>query len=228
MALHHTQLKAAVKKYQPLIDSGKSIEDVTTEINLDEKGYTPTEAQEIVAALQLSQGGEKTTEETTDNSNDTNQESPIQDPPPPPPTLSPDNGTSASGESTEAGLGLEKFDYKNLKGKSFKEYVELVGDRSYVTVDEETGKEIPVVGQLKQDAEYDFEQYRAKPVFKMRFAGVPNTPMDFNGIELVKDAPEHTTRISVGTALELNSQILNGHSRAGHGRYYLLAKKQRV
>jgi hypothetical protein len=47
------------------------------------------------------------------------------------------------------------FDYKNLTGKKFKEYVELVGDRAYVEFDSESGTENPVTGKLLLEDVYD-------------------------------------------------------------------------
>jgi predicted transcriptional regulator len=121
-------------------------------------------------------------------------------------------------------LDLTKFDYKNLTGKKFKEYVELVGDRSLIQIDEETGAESHVPGSLKQDDSYDFELYPVEVVMKQRFPGVQGSPSDFNGVKIKNATPEHTTRIPIRHALEYNAQILNAHSRAGHGKYYLLKK----
>lgn len=120
-------------------------------------------------------------------------------------------------------LDLSRFDYKKLVGQSFKEYVELAGDRSFVVIDE-LGRPQSITGQLKENDEYVYEQYECKPVRKPRFPGMENSPMDFIGIELKKDAPINKTKIPVRIALELNSQILNAHSIAGHGRYFLLKK----
>jgi hypothetical protein len=121
-------------------------------------------------------------------------------------------------------LDLSGFDYKNLTGKKFKEYVELVGDRAYVEFDSESGTENPVTGKLLLEDVYDFVQHRVDVVMKARFPGVKDTPYDFNGLKVKNDTPEHTTRISVRHALEFNLQILNAHSRAGHGKYYFLKK----
>jgi len=129
-----------------------------------------------------------------------------------------------TGTSPNDALQLDKFDYNNLTGTAFKEYAQLVGDKCYTIFDSESGAVTPVTGKLQQNEVYDFQQYRAQPVFKPRFPGMKDTPNDFNGITLKNTTPEHTTRMSVATALEMNSQILNQHSVAGHGRYYLLKK----
>lgn len=204
MALSKAGLKKALAKYQPLKDAGKTVEEITTELQVDENGYEEDDIKQILEGLGLGEA-----------SGDNGQA------PPTPPVLG-NEGEEIKEENPLA--VLDSIDYKNLKGDNFKKYVELVGDRSYSTIDEETGKEIPVVGKLRQDQSFDFQQFRAKPVFKDRFPGMENTPKDFVGIEIVRDAPEHTTRIPVHVALEFNAQILNQHSRAGHGRYYLLKK----
>lgn len=123
-----------------------------------------------------------------------------------------------------AKLELDQFDYNDLTGANFKKYVELVGDKVFTVFDAESGEVTPVAGKLQQNEVYDFQQFRAVPVFKPRFPGMKGTPNDFNGIKLKNTIPEHTTRMSVANALEMNSQILNQHSVAGHGRYYLLKK----
>lgn len=138
-------------------------------------------------------------------------------------TAAPAAASEKSASPNDA-LELEKFDYNNLTGPAFKEYVQLVGDRCFVIFDSETGEEKSVTGKLQQNEVFDFQQFRAQPVFKARFPGMKDTPNDFNGIKLKNTTPEHTTRMSVATALEMNSQILNQHSVAGHGRYYLLKK----
>jgi hypothetical protein len=127
-------------------------------------------------------------------------------------------------KSPNAGLDLSAFNYKELTGKKFKEYVELVGDRNYTEFDSESGEEKSVNGTLLLDDVYDFVQHRVDVVMKARFPGVKDTPYDFNGLRVKNDTPEHTTRISVRHALEFNLQILNAHSRAGHGKYYFLKK----
>lgn len=125
---------------------------------------------------------------------------------------------------------LKQFDYKpastqgQFRGDAFKKYVELVGDTSFVVVDEETGQALPVRGKLQLEKMYDFQLFKAKPVRKVRYVGVPESPVDYIGIEIVNDTPIHTTRISVQDALLYNAQIMNAHSIAGHGKYYLLKK----
>lgn len=126
--------------------------------------------------------------------------------------------------SPNAELDLSGFDYKALTGKKFREYVELVGDRSYVEFDAESGQEKGVVGKLLQNESFDFELFKVEVVRKQRFPGVKDTPMDFIGVKVKSDTPEHKTRIPISHALEYNAQILNAHSLAGHGKYYLLKK----
>lgn len=119
-------------------------------------------------------------------------------------------------------LDLSGIDYRNLRGEVFKKYVELVGDRSYKFLDD--GEEKEVRGKLLENDHYVFELYKVKPIRRPRYVGVEGTPVDYVGLEITSDKPIHTTSISVKMALELNSQILNAHSIAGHGRYYLLKK----
>lgn len=120
-------------------------------------------------------------------------------------------------------LDLEGFDYKNLTGEKFKEYVRLVGDRSYQEKND-VGKYVPVNGSLLLEEKYDFVLLPAQPVMVARFPGMENTPWDYIGVKAKGTDPIHTTRISVKTALEYNAQIINQHSRAGHGKYYFLKK----
>jgi hypothetical protein len=117
---------------------------------------------------------------------------------------------------------LADIDYSNLKGEMFKKYVSIVGDRSFIEIKD--GQEFPVRGQLLENQEFDFIQVKAKPILQPRYAGVQGTPMDYVGVEVTSDKPLHTTRMAVKQALEMNAQILNQHSRAGHGKYYLLKK----
>lgn len=119
-------------------------------------------------------------------------------------------------------LDLSEFNYKKLTGDSFKKYVELVGDRSYKEIVE--GEERPVRAKLLENDSYDFELYKAKPIRKARYTGVAGSPMDYIGLEIINDTPIHTSRMPVKNAQELNAQILNQHSIAGHGKYYLLKK----
>jgi hypothetical protein len=56
-----------------------------------------------------------------------------------------------------------------------------------------------------------------------RFPGMKDSPWDYVGL-IAEGKTLHTTRIPLKTALEHNRQILNAHSRAGHGKYYFLKK----
>lgn len=127
-------------------------------------------------------------------------------------------------KNPNASLDLSGFDYKKLNGDSFKKYVALVGDRSYTEFNAESGEEKPINGKLSLDDSYDFQLFRCKPVRKQRFPGVQGTPWDYVGLELVRDTPDHASRMTVRHALEFNAQIMNAHSMAGHGKYYLLKK----
>lgn len=102
-------------------------------------------------------------------------------------------------------LDLSGFNYNPLEGKDFENYNKLIAS-------------------LRGDDQYDFELFKAAPIMKQRFEGMEGTPWDHVGIRLVSEIVVHKTRVPVKVALELNSQILNAHSRAGHGRYYLLKR----
>jgi hypothetical protein len=119
-------------------------------------------------------------------------------------------------------LDLSGFNYNELTGESFKQYVGLAGDHSATEIIE--GEVVPVRGSLEENKAYDFVLLKAVPVMQARFPGMENTPYDYVGIRVKEPKPIHTTRISVKTALEHNRQILNAHSRAGHGKYYFLKK----
>jgi len=118
-------------------------------------------------------------------------------------------------------LELSVYNYDNLVGDAFQKYVRLVGDYSVTEI--VGGKEVPIRGELQENTRYDFVLMKARPIIQDRFPGMENTPKDYVGL-IAEGKPIHTTRISVKTALEYNRQILNGHSRAGHGKYYFLKK----
>jgi hypothetical protein len=118
-------------------------------------------------------------------------------------------------------LDLDGFTYEELTGQSFKDYVGLVGDHSAAEI--VNGKVVPIRGSLEENKSYDFVLLKAKPVMQERFPGMENSPWDYVGLN-AEGKPLHTTRIPVKTALEFNRQILNAHSRAGHGKYYFLKK----
>lgn len=124
-------------------------------------------------------------------------------------------------KNPNAGIDLSGFDYKKLEGKAFREYVQLVGDNEYR--DKENDFKA-INGTLDINKQHDFQLFDMTPIRKDRYPGIPDTPKDYVGLEMRKDKPRHTTRISIKIALEHNSQILNQHSVAGHGTYYLLKK----
>lgn len=125
-------------------------------------------------------------------------------------------------ESPNDELELSGFNYEDLTGDSFKEYVRMVGDHSAIEI--VNGEEVPIHGSLQENKSYDFVLMKAVPVMQARFPGMKDTPFDYVGIKVKENKPVHTTRITVKTALEHNRQILNAHSRAGHGKYYFLKK----
>jgi hypothetical protein len=132
------------------------------------------------------------------------------------------NPGSNDKQSDSGKIDLSEFDYKNLTGESFDKYARYVGDPSYTEIVE--GRDVPVPGTLRGDDMYDFVLMKAKPVMVERFPGMKDSPFDYKGIRVINDTPIHKTRIPVNVAHEYNRQILNAHSRAGHGKYYFLAK----
>lgn len=118
-------------------------------------------------------------------------------------------------------LALAKFNYEDLTGESFKDYVRMAGDHSVMEI--VNGEEVPMRGSLLENQSFDFVLLKAKPVMQARFPGMKDTPYDYVGL-IAEGKALHTTRIPVKTALEFNRQILNAHSRAGHGKYYFLKK----
>jgi len=118
-------------------------------------------------------------------------------------------------------LDLSEFNYREMKGEVFEKYAKLVGDRSIKNLDDD-GNQIPLLGSLPMDKEFDFVLLKAKPITKPRFAGIPDSPIDCIGIQALDLVPLHVTRTSIRHAVEFNAQIMNAHSRAGHGKYYFL------
>lgn len=117
---------------------------------------------------------------------------------------------------------LEEINYKELNGENFKKYVEIAGDKNFGEVKD--GEVKPVRGRLRDIDSYDYDVFKAAPILKDRFPGMEGSPKDYIGVRIINDTPITSTRINVKTALELNAQILNQHSRSGNGRYYLLKK----
>lgn len=230
MALSKAGLTKALKKYKPMQEQGKTVDEITTELQVDHNGYAEDEVKQILDAL-----GIDSSDAATDfNDGNTPLEPSAENEQESKKTIQLPDHVSEKLQEASRSVGnynqaqdlasiLAGIDYKNLVGDNFKKYVELVGDRSFMVTDDR-GKQKPIVGKLRQDQSYDFEQYRVKPVRKERFPGMKDSPWDFIGIEITKDKPEHTTRIPVSIALEFNAQILNAHSVAGHGKYYLLKK----
>ena len=127
-------------------------------------------------------------------------------------------------KNPNASLDLSGFNFKSIKGESFKNYVQLVGDKNFLVEDEETNEWHPINGKLRLDDQYDFELYKVRPIRKKRYQGIENSPVDYVGLEIKDDAVIHTSRMPVKAALEHNLQITNAHSLAGHGKYYFLKK----
>lgn len=209
--MQHMKLKSAVGKYSELHAGGATPEQLTEVIAADEKKYTPGEIVEIINALQKGPQAPGTDKGTEGDKGEK------------PKRAAKLAVVEEKPASPNSELDLSQFNYSEMKGDVFQAYVELVGDRSFHLIVE--GEEVPVRGQLREEAEYDFVLHKAVPIMKARFPGVRDTPWDMVGITMKEEKPIHKTRIAVRTALEMNAQILNAHSRAGHGKYYFLAKQ---
>lgn len=96
-------------------------------------------------------------------------------------------------------LELSQFDYSQLKGKSYDAYKELEG-------------------KLDTERLYDFHLYRARPVKQERYPGVPKSPVDVIGLELLHTTPLNKTRVPAKIAADYNAQVQNT------SKYYLLVK----
>lgn len=192
--MNHQRKKAAVTKYAELHKNGATKEELVDALSSDEKEYTTEEVAEIYQAL-VETNSDATGTKPPDPGTKTSDN--VTKPPPLP--------TKIASVNPNDNLGLANFDYKNLRDGEWSKYQELVDS-------------LPLYGQ------YDFHLFRAKPLFRDRYPGIKDSPVDMVGIEIKNDTPEHRTRVSVMVAKEFNGQILNQHSRAGHGKYYLLAK----
>lgn len=58
MAIHHNTLKAAVNRYKPMVDDGKTDEEILAEIANDDKKFDDEEIKEIFAAIKADDGPE--------------------------------------------------------------------------------------------------------------------------------------------------------------------------
>ncbi|MDP4264917.1 MAG: hypothetical protein Q8941_20480 [Bacteroidota bacterium] len=101
-------------------------------------------------------------------------------------------------------IEIKKFDFKNLTGDNWTAYLAFIDT-------------------LPWGRHFKFSLYAAVPIMKERYPGLKDTPIDMVGLTIKNDVPVNTSSIPIRIAKEYNAQILNEHSRAGNGRYYLLA-----
>lgn len=112
---------------------------------------------------------------------------------------------------------LAQFDYQNLTDENFEKYQAFVSKIS--NPDEPHAQHANTL--------YDFIRVKCVPVMRDRYPGLPNTPRDFKGIELVKgyDKPLMVTRIDFRIANVMNAQIVNEAATVdGNATYYLLQR----
>ncbi len=179
MALHHTQKKSAVGKYTAEKEQGKTREEISQLLALDEKGYAAEDIEEILAALFADDSDSNPDEQknslpvgqSSANNVDTSSQAPVE-------------------PEKEKKLDLGQFNYKGLTGENFKRYEEFVN-------------------QLMLHDHYTFEVYKVEPVILDRYPGLEGTPKDFSGIRIVNDTPIHKTHITVKIAKEMNAQVRN-------------------
>ncbi|WP_430900487.1 MULTISPECIES: hypothetical protein [unclassified Paraflavitalea] len=197
--MNHLRKTKAMK----LIGDEKDLEKVA---DLLQSEFTPQEIQEVLQSLSEDGGGDQ---------NQSGQKGAEEDSKKPFSKLT----------KTDNGYDVSQFKYSGaFRGKEFREYLALTGDNNFVEIDEETGSEKKIIPKLSVTNRYRFAEYKAKPIFKDRFPGIPNSPKDFVGIDILSEIPTKTTVLTLADVLILNAQITNPHSRAGHGRYLLLAK----
>lgn len=228
--------KAAVKKAAALLEKGMSKEDVLDMLKTDSLNLTESEFSEISDVVNSEAFTSAWTDDQPfpDTFHEPEQKEPENKPEPleekketemkNEPEILPGASENRGSIGTANVVDVSMFDYKNLTGKSFKEYVSLAGDPSYSEFDAETGETKTIVPRLKANEMYDFGVYKVDVVMKDRFPGIKDTPRDFIGVKVKTDTPEMVTRIRLSQAHELNSQIMNAHGRAGFGKYYLLRK----
>lgn len=104
-------------------------------------------------------------------------------------------------QTRNADLDLSEFDYNNLNGESFKEYLKLIDS-------------LPI------NKLFDFGFFKADAIIVERYPGLKDTPKDFVGIKLLEDRPLKETAISSKHAKDLNAEGMVRMNR----RYYLLKK----
>jgi hypothetical protein len=186
MPIHHTQ-KA---KYQRLKDSGLTAEELKAEIIANQ----PEDVTKQVPLTEIEQFISelyKVTEQVVAND---------QGNAPPAPTVNPNvsaTNQQQTAPSTASCGTAPKFDYRNLNGKEYEAYIGYV-------------ESLPLF-DLRP-----FDCFKAQPIMKERYPGMPNSPWDMVGVEITTDKALHTTKIDIKTANELNAQLANSK------RIYLL------
>lgn len=175
--MHHMTLKAAVGKFQPLIDEGKTPDQVKAELEKEEYGYSDVDISEILKALHEANSGDN-----------------------------PNNKSKVQGDAP-------KFDYSDLKGENFKEYMQYIASLD--------GNEKKV-----------FDLYRVEVIKKPRYKGIQNSPVDIVGVRIKDVKPISSTLIPIRHASTQNGFVrvdeegeffeLIGSQVSENGRFYLL------
>jgi hypothetical protein len=91
-------------------------------------------------------------------------------------------------EATE--LDLSQFDYKNLKGDSFKEYAKFVS-------------------KIPNNQQFVFDVFTVDAIKQQRYKGMSGSPVDIIGVQIKNDTPIHSTKIALKHANTLNGIVID-------------------
>ena len=120
-------------------------------------------------------------------------------------------------------VGLEKFDYNNMTGKMYKEYIDLVQGKIILDEDgEETGRR----GNGLPDKQYSFDVYNVRPKTKRLYpkSTIDNTRVP-DGFTIFQSKPVSVgTKVFLRHALALNESLYSNIGGANNNPilYYVL------
>lgn len=123
---------------------------------------------------------------------------------------------------------LSEIDYRSLKEKNFEKYNDIVLGKLEDPENKLEGPNNRRSGGLAATDIYDFEAYRVSALKKELYPGMKDTPIIIIGVKLEKDTPEiPSTRITIGHAINMNSQLGNFDGRVP-GLYFLIKKVKAI
>jgi hypothetical protein len=121
------------------------------------------------------------------------------------------------------GLDLDKYDYRNMKGSMYNEYIDYV-DGTISDPDDPNGRR---VGGLDGEKQYVFEVYNVRPRTKKLYpqSKVDNTRVG-DGFDLFSDRPVMVTKTFLKHARLQNTMLYANIGGANNNPiyYYLLQK----